>query len=103
MKKPDPYCDSVLGEWIPDKKKSKKSTLAFTRSAELTIAKQYQQDWTDPTTFKKKKVYGKVLLRETKIVNAQTGDISLHRGLDLTPDSVVENLDGVIEQGSVKD
>jgi hypothetical protein len=103
MKKPDPYCDSVLGEWLPDKKKSKKGILAFTRSAELTIAKQYLQDWTDPKTFKKKRVYGKVLLSETKIVNAQTGDIALHRGLDLTPESVVENLDGVIEQGTARD
>jgi hypothetical protein len=98
VQKIDPYCDSVLGEWKPDKSKTKKGILAFTRSAELTIAKQYFQEWVDPKTFQKKRVYGKVVLHESKLLNAQTGDAAFHRSLDLTDDSVVESLDGKIEE-----
>jgi hypothetical protein len=70
------FCDSLLGEWKPNKKQTNKQLLVFSRSAEVTLAEQYAQDWIDPVDFKKKKVFGKVKLVEDKIITKDHGNIS---------------------------
>ncbi len=80
--KPSPFIDAVMGEWKPDKKLSNKDNLVFSRKAELDIAEKYAQDWIDPVSFKKKKVYGKVILEEHKIISKRNGDTSFERRME---------------------
>lgn len=80
--KPDPFNDTALGEWKPDKKRSNKDILAFSRQVELTIAERYAQDWIDPVTFEKKKLYGKVIVTEVKIINKKTSEMSFNRSME---------------------
>jgi hypothetical protein len=77
--KPDPFCDSVLGEWKSDKKRTNKDVLAFSRTAELHVPEQHAQDWIDPVTFDKKKLHGKVRLTEVKLINKHNSELSFNR------------------------
>lgn len=80
--KPSPFCDSVLGEWLPDKKMTNKDALVFTRKGECNIPENYCQDWIDPITFKRKKIHGKVSLVEHKIVSKKNGDVGYSRSME---------------------
>lgn len=82
QKKPDPFCDSVLGVFQPDKGNTDKNVYAWYRAAEINITEEYAQDWIDPLTFEKKLVFGKIKLRETKTANRKTGEIGFTRTLD---------------------
>lgn len=86
--KRDYYVDSVMGEWVHDKKESTKDAIAYKRRAEVKLHKDYAVDWVDPEDFKKYKVHGDVVLTEKKLVNVKTSEPSLFRGLELTPKSV---------------
>lgn len=82
LEKPDPFCDAFLGEWKPDKKKTDKTFLAFSRTREHVLTEQQAQEWIDPVDFKKKKVWGKVRFTEYKLISKQNGDASFSRNLE---------------------
>ena len=89
----DPYVDSILGKWTFDKKASSKgSKYCWKRSGTFTLHKDHAQDYTNPETFKKQKVHGEVVLTETKLIDKESSDIGLFRGLELTPKSVVVDM-----------
>jgi hypothetical protein len=80
--KADPFCDKTLGEWKADKKRTNKDVLAFSRTAEIDIAERYAQDWIDPVSFEKMRLYGKVKLTEVKLVNKHNSEISFSRSME---------------------
>jgi hypothetical protein len=82
------YTDVVLGNWVHDKKSSNKENLCYKRSAKVTLHKDYAMDWLDSKTYKKYKVYGEVVLNETKLIDIKTSNQSFFRGLELTDTSV---------------
>lgn len=85
VQKVDPFCDLTLGQWKPDKKQTSKQFLAFKRSAEITVPEIYAQDWHDPITSEKKKIWGKVILTEQKLINKETSEESFQRTIDPSP------------------
>ena len=82
VKKPDPFCDSVLGEFSPDKKNTDKDNYAFSRSGSLLIAEEYAQPWIDPVTFEKKMIFGNVDLKEVRLISKKDGSASYTRHID---------------------
>lgn len=86
--KSDYYVDAVLGKWVHNKKKSNKEHLCYTRSAKVTLHKDYAMDYVDPEDYKKYKVHGEVVLNETKLIDIETSNQNFFRGLELTKDSV---------------
>jgi hypothetical protein len=82
VQKVDPFCDLTLGAWKPDKKNTNKGCLAFARSAEITIPEVYAQDWFDPITSVKKKMWGKAILTEQKLINKLTSEESFQRKIE---------------------
>ena len=63
--KVDPYTDRVLGDWKRDR--DTKDKMYFKRSGAIKLHKDHAQDYIEPVTFKKQKVYGDVVLTETKV------------------------------------
>ncbi len=86
MKK-DYYSDMIMGEWKPNKKTTTKESMSFDRRAEVKLHKDYAVEWIDPTDFKKYRVFGDVVLTETKLVNMKTSEQSFFRGVELTKTS----------------
>lgn len=78
----DPFCDMTLGEWKPDKKLTNKTQLVFSRSAEINIPENYAQDWICPQTFTKKKIWGKALLSEQRVISKENGMESIQRQIE---------------------
>lgn len=85
VEKVDPFCDLTLGQWKPDKKQTSKQFLAFERHAEIDVPERYAQDWHDPMTAVKKKIWGKVLFTEQKLINKETSEESFQRKIDPSP------------------
>ena len=81
------YVDSIMGDWVYDKKESDKDNLCYKRQAEVKLHKDYAMDWIDPTDFKKYKIFGDVVLTETKLINVKTSLPSFFRGIELTATS----------------
>jgi len=79
VQKADPFDSHLLGDWQADKKHTNKNTLAFVRTCEITIPENHQQDWIDPVTFAKKKIWGKVVLTERKFINKGNSEMSIQR------------------------
>jgi len=86
----DYYIDQIMGEWVYDKKKSTKENLYYKRSAKVELHKDYAMPWTCPDSFKKYKVYGDVVLTETKLVEIKSSNQSFFRGIELTDKSVTD-------------
>ncbi len=82
MKKPDPFLESVLGQFKFNKKHPDKNSFVWSRSAEIDIPEDYAQDWIDPVTFKKRLVFGKVKVTEHKFASKESGDIGFQRLLE---------------------
>ena len=87
----DPYSDHILGDWKFDPKKSKKDQFTWQRQATVKLHKDHHQLWTNPETFKVQKVYGEVVLRETKIIDKNTSGEQRFRSMELTGNSKVED------------
>jgi hypothetical protein len=85
VQKVDPFCEVTLGTWKPDKKQTSKQYLAFQRSAEVNVPEMYAQDWHDPITSVKKQIWGKVILKEQKLINKETSEESFQRTIDPSP------------------
>jgi hypothetical protein len=81
------YVDTVMGDWKHDKKKSTKDNLCYTRRAAVKLHKDYAIEWIDPKDTKKYKVFGDVVLTETKLINISTSLPSFFRGVELTDTS----------------
>lgn len=82
IEKVDPFDSVALGDWKPDKKNTNKDVLAFIRTAEITIPEHHAQDWIDPITFNKMKIWGKTVLIERKLISKANSDISLQRKME---------------------
>ena len=88
----DIYTDRVLGKWAFDKANSKKDKFCYKRSGTITLHKDHYQLWTNPLTFKKHKVYGEVILTETKLIDKIDSSEGIFRGLEMTDKSICEDI-----------
>jgi len=83
--KADYYVDSILGEWKPNKKKSTKDALCFTRSAKVVLHKDHaMNNPNDPDNM----VHGEIILEETKLVNLKDSKQTFFRGLKTTKGTI---------------
>lgn len=81
MKK-DFYTDTVLGTWKLVKKTKK--DLNYQRKAEIKLHRDHALSYFDPKTFEEYLVWGDLVLVENKILNIETSDQSMFRGVELT-------------------
>lgn len=90
--KQDYYVDAILGEWKHNKRKSTRDNIYYERQATLKLHKDFAVPYIDPESFKEYKVHGEVTLTEVKLLQIQTSAQNFFRGVELTPNSIKEEI-----------
>ena len=86
------FNDAILGEWKFEKKASSGDTLWWTRSAEITLAEVYAQDYIDPKTMKANKIWGEIKLIQKKAIDKNSSSPSMFNSIEPTSKSTIKEV-----------
>lgn len=92
MKKVELFTDKVMGDWVFDKKSQKKPQFMYTREALITLHKDHAQDYVDPETKKLQRVYGEIVLKETKLIDKESSRVDFFQSIEMTPGTIITDV-----------
>ena len=86
----DPFTDNIMGEWQQNKEKTNKKTIWYKREATIQLNETYAQNYIEPETGEKFKIFGEVLLVEEKALDIKTSLFSFFNKVDKTQNSQIK-------------